>query len=436
MKKILFLLLCCPALSFAQQGGGSPAGPSGTGVNFREPDNWGQLLDQAKKEGKLLFVDLEGAESELSQQMDKEVFSNPTVGRNINRKFISIRLSFVLSPEGSVNKENLKKIASDLKQRYKTGEALTYLFFSPEGKLLHKAGGFKGVNAFIREAANAANPSRQYYTLLEKYRDGPKQYLAMPYLANAALKVNDTYWAKKIADDFINNYLMKLPKEELFTYHNIEFISGFVHSGEKAFNLFYRDSARVDELLGKGTSRGVVDFVITNEDVDPKLWKDLNPATPVCSNPDWQKLTQNITDKYGRSFAERVIADAKPRWYASQKNWPEYCNAIVERVEKYGPFGLVNDRNWQFNSNAWDIFLYSTEKPVLLKALEWSGYVIGQEPQNAGYLDTYANLLYKLSRITEAIAFEQKAVALDPSATDIRDCLEKMKRREPTWPVE
>jgi tetratricopeptide (TPR) repeat protein len=57
-------------------------------------------------------------------------------------------------------------------------------------------------------------------------------------------------------------------------------------------------------------------------------------------------------------------------------------------------------------------------------------------PEEGNYLDTYANLLYKLGRTEEALRYEEKAFALAPNDKDITDNLSKMKKGEPTWPTD
>ena len=59
------------------------------------------------------------------------------------------------------------------------------------------------------------------------------------------------------------------------------------------------------------------------------------------------------------------------------------------------------------------------------------------------YIDTYANLLYKMGETTEALKWQELAVTksreLDLGKGDIEDIqenFEKMKKGEPTWPEE
>jgi hypothetical protein len=69
--------------------------------------------------------------------------------------------------------------------------------------------------------------------------------------------------------------------------------------------------------------------------------------------------------------------------------------------------------------------------------LAWSEEVIKKEP-TANFYDTYANLLYKLGRTQDAIKIQEKGVKLTQGNGYIENAmnnLEKMRKGEPTWPV-
>jgi len=90
------------------------------------------------------------------------------------------------------------------------------------------------------------------------------------------------------------------------------------------------------------------------------------------------------------------------------------------------------------NDIAWTVFLKVSDKKALQDALKWSKRSRELAPDNSGYLDTYANLLYKLGRKEEAITCEKEALAYDakakkePNSTMV-DVLRKMIAGEKTW---
>ena len=85
------------------------------------------------------------------------------------------------------------------------------------------------------------------------------------------------------------------------------------------------------------------------------------------------------------------------------------------------------------NGAAWKLF-DNSDKPEDLKQAELLAVeAINSEPENGYFIDTYANILYKMGRTSEAIEWQTKAlwiVKLDPSFA-MR--LFKMKAGLPTW---
>lgn len=90
----------------------------------------------------------------------------------------------------------------------------------------------------------------------------------------------------------------------------------------------------------------------------------------------------------------------------------------------------------KLNNFARYIFETSSKEAELKEALTWSEKAVQYKPTTSAYLDTNANILYKLGRKEEAIALEKKAVANhtgSPTYTVYIDALKKMEAGEKTW---
>jgi predicted Zn-dependent protease len=86
------------------------------------------------------------------------------------------------------------------------------------------------------------------------------------------------------------------------------------------------------------------------------------------------------------------------------------------------------------NNVAFDlIFKYSQDTDILKKAVGWMSIIISKYPGDDSFIDTYANLLYKIGRKSEAIEWEEKAVMLAPKNNSLKATLAKMKANAPTW---
>jgi hypothetical protein len=259
----------------------------------------------------------------------------------------------------------------------------------------------------------------------------------LPFVSLAQIKsesnAKDTAQAAKlIASDYIDNYLMRLDSNELYTKKNIEFIRLHIQdSKSKAFELFYQQGDKIDDLMGqKGYAREEVKYIIAKEDIDPVVLQ----AAKDSSVPDWNRLASIVKRKYNDDYSDRVIIDAMIRWYGYKKDWQNYCKYVISRVEKYGAYGVLPNEASQLNALAWDLFLHSNNQDELMKALAWSDRAIELLRSNAEYLDTNANLLYKIGKKQEAIEKEKTAARMQPAAKDISQNLDKMQNGLPTWP--
>ncbi|HWW40514.1 hypothetical protein, partial [Pedobacter sp.] len=77
-----------------------------------------------------------------------------------------------------------------------------------------------------------------------------KNFKIMPSQAREAKEKGDAKLADSIAQDYINNYLFKLKEGQLMTKDNLSFIREFIKMDGKGFNLFRKQSEKVNTILG------------------------------------------------------------------------------------------------------------------------------------------------------------------------------------------
>jgi len=90
----------------------------------------------------------------------------------------------------------------------------------------------------------------------------------------------------------------------------------------------------------------------------------------------------------------------------------------------------------KLNGITWYIFQNYSDETVLKEALTWSEKTVQLNPTSYMYLDTNANILYKLGRKEEAIALQKRAVASytgSPDYASFSNTLKKMEAGEKTW---
>jgi len=130
---VAMLVHFLPTLSKAQQG---------PGIHFEQGLSWQQIKEKAKAEHKYIFVDCFATWCGPCKMMDQMVYPNDTVGRLMNDKFLSVRMQFDTSKTDNEEVKASYADAHQLMADYQVNAFPTFLFFSPEGQLVHKGLGF------------------------------------------------------------------------------------------------------------------------------------------------------------------------------------------------------------------------------------------------------------------------------------------------------
>jgi hypothetical protein len=265
-------------------------------------------------------------------------------------------------------------------------------------------------------------------------------------LALKTAEAGDKIKADSLSKEYYDHYLAEQPDSILFNKDNLSFIVGFpglMRIGDRYFAAFYSRGAELEKQMGwmQGFTHSVVAWKITEKYIDSRLYKD---GKPLGKRPNWERYGRQIEKAYGKTYADDILILAEKRFYQATKNWSAYM-AVFELQLQQHPLtigqhflgGMVDDV-WQVNPAAWTFFQQCDDTVVLKKALDWSALTVRLAKEaNFGcdqYMDTEANLLYKLGRGSEAVRLEQEALDLSKGqGQDYIATLAKMKTGEKTW---
>jgi thioredoxin-related protein len=401
----LLLLFVLPFALYAQD----------KGVNFEHELSWSEVQAKAKEENKYIFMDCFTTWCGPCKYMTANVFPQAEVGEFFNKNFINVKVQ--MDKTGGDN-ESVKKWYDDAKaiaDKYRIAAYPTFLYFSPEGKLVHRVVGGGEAKDFIAKSSDALNPSKQYYTLLENFNSKLKKEPAdIRNMALASQSIYDQVSAAKYAVDYLAT------QKNLMTKDNIEFMSQFTNSSkDKGFDTFLKQGDKIDKIMGKGAAAKKVKQIILEEEIYPNLKSDVAP--------DWQALHTLVAKKYP-TYSDEIISGIKVQHYQSKEDWPNFQTEVISYMKKYG--GTASPE--ELNALAWNVFEYCADPKCVEQALEWSKRSF-KETQNPMFMDTYANILYKIGKKDEAIVWEEKAMALSNGEKSYQETLDKMKRGEKTW---
>jgi thioredoxin-related protein len=433
------------------------------GVKFQLLSNWKQVKARAKQENKYIFVDFYATWCGPCKAMDKDVYPSDNLGIIANDKFISIRIQQDKTSSDNVAIKSWYADADSLTKVFNITSLPTLLFFSPDAELINKTAGYQDETRLVALFDNALATKTRYQAQVKRYRQNNLPHDEMANLALKAQEIGSTQLADSIARDYEISYLYRLSDSLLFTKKNIKFITSFpIASNDRVFNLFYKNPKRGDELTRTGYSEDIVNYTITKEEIESKLFYQGNP---IVKKPDWTRIRNSITEKYGVEYANLLASlSAEIAFYGKIQDWKKYANLINDAIKRYPPeangykfanvtmIGAFFQRDdWNLNSGAWNIFLHCNDKSILRTALKWSNLSISVAGNDNGispidqYYDTKANLLYKIGRIQEAIDAERLAYEIAKSNAQKQGrkdggdgylaTIEKMKEGTPTWKI-
>lgn len=408
MKKYTLLFLLVPMFAAAQE----------NGIHFQHNTSWSAVKAKAKAEHKLIFMDCYTTWCGPCRYMSANIFPLEEVGKFMNEKFISVKVQLDTTAADNEEVKSWYKAGHDIASQYHIQAYPTYLFFDADGNAVHRAIGSGPAEDFIAKAKDALNPESQYYTLLNQYNRGQKDSAFLLKAATASMHAYDMETAKKLAEEYLAT------QNNLYTKTNLDFIINFTESSaDKGFAMMLNNAAKVNEVLGKGMAENITMKIIMREEVFTYFSDD--PLQP----PDWNNISSAIEKKYPAQSPE-ILAKSKVIWYQYAKDWDNYQRSIMEFMSKYGDNVMPAD----LNEYAWSVFLNCSDMDCVEAALEWSKRSF-EDKSNPAFIDTYANLLYKLGKKDEALQWEQKALDLAPDGEKkgYEEVIEKMKAGEKTW---
>jgi len=438
------------------------------GIKF-EVGSWKDIQRKAKEEGKYVFMDCYTTWCGPCKMMSRNIFPQKKVGDYFNDRFISVAVQMDRTAKDLPDIQNWYTEADSIHSQFQINSYPTYLFFSPDGKAVHRMAGATGnVDEFIAKAADALDPKKQCYTLLGNWKDHRDDSIYLFDALGAAVDIGN-----KESSIIYDAYIACIKKP--FTKENVNLIDKLVNSSkDKVFSLYLNNIDKIDELMGGFYAEETICPIIFREETSdvfgrkdiPIQWKliskNLKQKYPTISEQllkrsealfqskikremtefmqnnslDWNKTNKQLKRRFPGYDFDMVFLREKLDYYEHKKISRECIETALIIINRYGT--RLGDR--KLNDIIWaDIFNITDDTRILKVAMKWMKKSVDRsaDPQN---YDTYANLLYKTGQLKDALIWENKALELAIRTKaklidleDIKGNLNKMKNGERTW---
>lgn len=416
----------------------------GAGIQWVKGLSWDQIKEKAKKENKYIFVDCYTTWCGPCKRMDDEVYVKDSIGNFMNTKFISVRVQMDRTKNDDAEIRKWYQEAAKMQEQYKVTVYPSYLFFDPQGQIIHRDVSFAAPDKFLAMASKAFDPKSQYYALKAEYESGQKNYTLVRYLVTKGEKFRDHEFVSRVKSDYLK-YLLKQPQSVIYTKDNIEFIASAMPDTKSPwFKIFYKTGKRINDLMGQSSfARRAVDSAIAREYINP-FYILRSERTP-----NWDSMYANIEMDFGIKYANRNITWKKMLWYRVRNIKDKYMQNFIEFVEMDGMDTFYLQSDIEINSFAYfevlkadsvELALYPQIENTTIQMMEGvvrrAGTIIytlneGDPKKDTAFslrwramkIDTYARLLFKKNRKKEAIQWQEEALRISEVMRDTRNSI-------------
>ncbi len=375
MKSILILFLALTPMALSTV--------SAQGIDFQSDTmRWQAVLDKAKAENKLVFVDAYTSWCGPCKRMAKDVFPQKAVGDVYNAAFVNVKMDM----------ENGEGPA--VAMRYGVRAYPTYMFINPSGDLVHRGLGAMPLDKFIAVGKAAMNPETQFFALKKRYTDGDK---SAEFLKKFTFSCSDAQ-EDALADEVANAYLRT--QKDLSSDDNTVFIFRFAKKIDSdAMQYWLKNREVFEKKFGK---------LQAEADLDDRL-------ISAVGKPYFNAQKKEVDMVKAREFALKTVpADMSERVLSllTLQNCEmkgDVAGILAQASSHLEKFPSVNPN--QLNDFAWFFYENTSDKTFLEKGLTWALKAV-ELNDTYPYNDTAAALYFKLGNKIKAKEFVEKALKM------------------------
>lgn len=445
MKKqlLIIIVLFFSVLGFSQ------------GIVF-EHGTWKEVLEKAKQTNRPIFVDVYTSWCGPCKKMSKDIFPLAEVGKVYNANFVCYQI------------DAEKGEGIEIAKKYEVMSYPTYLFIKADGTLFSRAVGSMEAEKFIAVSTTALADLKDPKPLSDWEKEYAEKKNDPAFLLDY---INKRIKLGKPVAQLFDEYLALLPNEQRASDKIVEIY--MKESRNISINsLAYKNLEDNKTLLFPKLGGHVYVLMIGALD---------NSFREACKSKNEQLLQQVVdaNEKLPKSPASKLKEELYMNYYKKTgdldkyiSNATIYCNAslmtissdsiantdkkvlqlfetqrntLIGKIDStqlahlsdYMAHATRNRYSQALNEVAWEFFEKVTATTSLEDASQWSKRSLEIYPDNHMFIDTYANLVYKLGRKEEAITKETEALNIakreKADATGYEATLLKMKAGEKTW---
>lgn len=370
------------------------------GIEFERDKTFAQLLAEAKKQNKLIFMDCYTTWCGPCKRLAAVVFPDSALGEYYNANFINTKFDME------------KGEGIELANKYAIRAYPTLLWLDGDGNVKHKLVGGTDAAGLIAQGQKALDPTPGILTGYKKqYNEGNREVGFMNDFLNAMNNAAENY------DAYFKEYLEKVTEKDLADKKHTQTIFNLTKdikspgvayiSKNKEYYINTYGAEVVNKKVNQIAAKAVTDAYKSN---DAALYDAAMDMLKSFKFADATEQSMKLSLDY----------------YSHTNNWIKYDDVATQYIKKY-----IAKNAAAINDICWNYYLNITDKNLLIKANKWAYSAINID-QKYTYCLTYAYLVYKLEDYKEAekacdyaILRAKEEGANDSSATMLKEAIKK-----------
>jgi len=344
-------------------------------IQFKEDLAFATILDQAKKEDKLIFMDCYTTWCGPCKWLVKNVFSDEKVAEMYNGQFINFK-SDMEKGEGI-----------DLAKKFDIQMYPTLLWLNGDGEVVFRVVGTNTVDGFLEFATNLKDAENQFPAMVKKFEAGNRNPDFLKKLANTATV---GYYANAYV--YVEEYLNTVPKETWTSEENISLLYAACKTFDsKTTKYILENASKFDSELVESIKSQCLD----------------NELRTVLESKSEEKLKTffALIEKYA-SDRQDYKQTVELYFYRTTGN----RSKLNELTSKY--LKVSKDAEL-LNEYAWERFENETNTVLLKEAIVWAERSVKLDKQYYN-TDTLGQLYQKIGNKKKAAKWLKESKRLEP----------------------
>lgn len=376
------------------------------GIDFIHDKKFQEILNMAKAQNKLVFMDCYTSWCGPCKRLAAQVFPDSAVGEFFNSTFVNTKFD--------MEKDEGVTIAG----KYQIRAYPTLLWLDGDGNVKHKIVGGLDPTGLIQNGQKAIDPTPGILTGMKKlYAEGKRD---VDFLCDYLGTLNAS--GEKYEEVF-KEYLGKLSPAELNDPKHTRTIFNLTKD-LKSPGLSYL-------VKNKEYYMNLVGAEAFNKKINQIATKAVSEAPRADDKSLFEGAMELIKTNKAPDHVEQTLKLSMD-YYTHMNDWVNYDKNASQYVKKY-----ISKNYTALNDIAWTYFLNISDEGLLQKATKWA-YTCVNTDNKYTYNLTYAYLLYKQNIYKEAeracdyaIIRAKEENANPSSATALKEAIKKSLEKKP-----